>query len=154
VEAGVRKDKVQDLLNKKVSDLIARTKADNNDLEKAASELGLEMKQSSPFDRQGAIEGLGSASSLADAFPAKDGSIVGPVSVADGKAVVKVLSHTPADMSGFAAQQTGIRDELKQKLSRERFALFQQGLRKRLEKDGKVTVHTDAINKFVQGLRS
>ena len=154
VEAAVRKDKVQDLLQKKVNELIAKSKADGNDLGKAASELGLEMKESTAFDRQGAIEGLGSASSLADAFSAKDGSIVGPVTVADGKAVVKALSHTPADMSGFASQQAAIRDELKQKISRERFALFQEGLRKRLEKDGKVTVHTDALNKFVQGMRS
>ena len=154
VEAAIRKDKVQDLLQKKVNDLLAKTKADGNDLGKAASELGLEMKSTTPFDRQGAIEGLGSASSFGDAFSAKDGSIVGPVAVADGKAVVKVISHTPTDMSGFAAQQPVIRDELKQKLSRERFSLFEEGLRKRLEKEGKVTVHTDAINKFVQGLRS
>lgn len=154
VEAGVRKDKIQDLLQKKVNELLAKTKAAGNDLAQAAKELGLEMKESTPFDRQGAIEGVGSASSFAEAFAAKDGSIVGPLAVADGKAVVKVLSHTPADMSGFASQQTGIRDELKQKLSRERFALFEEGLRKRLEKDGKITVHTDAINKLVQGMRS
>jgi peptidyl-prolyl cis-trans isomerase D len=154
VEAAVRKQKVQDLLQKKVDELIAKTKADGNDLGKAATELGLEMKESAPFDRQGAIEGLGSASSLSDAFSAKDGAIVGPVAVAGGKAVVKVVSHTPADMSGFAAQQAAIRDELKQKQSRERFALFEEGLRKRLEKEGKVTVHTDAINKFVQSMRS
>jgi peptidyl-prolyl cis-trans isomerase D len=154
VEAAVRKDKIQDLLQKKVAELMAKTKADGNDLAKAAKELGLEMKESNSFDRQGAIEGLGSAASLAEAFTAKDGSIVGPVAVADGKAVVKVISHTPADMSGFAAQQSAIREELKQKQSRERFALFEEGLRKRLEKDGKVTVHTDALNKFVQGMRS
>jgi peptidyl-prolyl cis-trans isomerase D len=153
VEAAVRKDKTQDALQKKMNDLIAKTKADGNDLGKAASELGLEMKESAPFDPQGAIEGLGSASSLSAAFTAKDGSIVGPVPVADGKALVKVVSHTPVDMNGFAAQQAAIRDELKQKLSRERFALFEEGLRKRLEKDGKVTVHTDALNKFVQGMR-
>ena len=154
VEAGVRRDKVQDLLQKRVNELIAKTKADGNDLGKAASELGLEMKASNPFDRQGAIEGLGSASSLGEAFTARDGSIVGPLKVADGQAIVKVISHTPADMAGFGTQQTTLRDELKQKVSQERFSLFEDGLRKRLEKEGKVTVHTDAINRFVQGLRS
>jgi peptidyl-prolyl cis-trans isomerase D len=153
VEAAVKKQKLDEMVQKRIAELAAKTKADGDDLAKAAKELGLEMKESNDFNRQGAVEGLGSASALSDAFTAKDGSIVGPVSAADGKALVKVLSHTPADMSGFAAQQATLREELKSKASRERLALFEAGLRAQLEKEGKIKVQTDAINKLVQGMR-
>jgi peptidyl-prolyl cis-trans isomerase D len=154
VEAAVRKQKLDDLVQKKAADLAAKANADGGDLAKAAKELGLEMKESTDFNRQGAVEGLGSAATLSDAFTAKDGSIVGPVAAADGKAVVKVLAHTPADMSGFAAQQAALRDELKSKVARERLGVFEDGVRKQLEKDGKVKVRQEAINKLVQGMRS
>jgi peptidyl-prolyl cis-trans isomerase D len=153
VEAAVKKQKLDDMVQKKITDLAAKAKADGDDLAKAAKEMGLEMKESTDFNRQGAVEGLGSASALSEAFPAKDGSIVGPVNAADGKALVKVISHTTADMSGFAAQQATMREELKSKASRERLALFQEGLRKQLEKDGKIKIQTAVIDKLVQGMR-
>jgi peptidyl-prolyl cis-trans isomerase D len=154
VETAVKRQKLDDLVAKAAADLAAKAKADGNDLAKAAKELNLDMKQSNDFNREGAVEGLGSASLLGDAFKAKDGSIVGPVPAADGKAVIEVVSHTPADMANFAAQQATLRDELKNKDSRERMGLFEAGVRKALEKDGKIKIHQDTITRLVQSFRS
>ncbi len=153
VEATVRKDKLDALVQKRVNDLKAKAKADNGDLAQAAKEMGLEMKESTDFNRQGAVEGLGAASAMADAFTAKDGTLLGPLNVAGGSAVVKVISHTATDMAGFAAQETALRSEMQDKISKERMQLFVDGVRKRLEKEGKVKVQQDALNRLLQGLR-
>ena len=154
VEAAVRRQKVEELVQKRANDLAAKAKADGNNLAQAAKEMGLEVKESTDFNRQGAVEGFGSASILAEAFSQKDGTVLGPINSADGKGVLKVLSHTPADMSTFAAQQSALRDEIKGKLLRERLALFEDGIRKTLEKDGKVKIQQDALNRLLQGMRS
>ena len=153
VEATVRKSKLDALVQKRVSDLMAKAKADSGDLAKAAKDMGLELKESTDFNRQGAVEGLGAASSLADAFGAKDGALLGPLNVADGSAVVKVVSHTAADMAGFSAQEATLRTEMKGKVSQERERLFAEGVRKRLEREGKVKVQQDALNRLLQGLK-
>ena len=153
VEAAVRKEKLDALVQKRVNDLKAKVKADNGDLAQAAKDMGLEMKESNDFNRQGAVEGLGAANSLADAFGAKDGALLGPLNVAGGSAVVKVVAHTAADMSGYGAQEATLRTEMKSKISQERERLFAEGVRKRLEKEGKVKVQQDALNRLLQGLK-
>ena len=154
VEVAAKRQKLDDMVAKAAGDLAAKAKADGNDLARAAKELNLEMKQSTDFNRQGAVEGLGSASLLSDAFAAKDGSIVGPVAAADGKAVIAVVSHTAADMGGFASQQATLREELKSKQARERLGMFAAGVRKQLEKDGKIKIHQDTITRLEQSMRS
>ncbi len=96
---------------------------------------------------------MGQRPALSDAFTAKDGAIVGPLNAADGKAVVKVLSHTPADMSGFATQETALRNEIKDKISRERMGVFEDGVRKKLEDEHKVNVQQDVLNRFLQSMK-
>jgi peptidyl-prolyl cis-trans isomerase D len=152
VEAALHREKLNALVQKRADDLAAKAKA-NGDLAQAAAGMGLEMKVSNDFDRQGSVEGLGTASMLGDAFSAKDGTVIGPVNSADGRTVVKVLSHTPADMGPFAAQEEALRKELKDKASRERLALFEAGVRAELEKSGKVKVQQDTLNRLLQGMR-
>ena len=63
-------------------------------------------------DRDGAIEGLGSAGMLPDAFNKPVGSIIGPNAlIADAKVVCKVVEKIPADPAGLAAQRVAIRDQ-------------------------------------------
>jgi hypothetical protein len=49
----------------------------------------------------------------------------------------------------MAAQSQGIRDELKAKKARERSMLFEDGIRKRLIKEGKVKIHREVFNRVV-----
>jgi len=125
----------------------------NGDLEKAAKALGFEVKSPPAFDRQGAVEGLGQAAYLLQAFTKPDGSVFGPVPVQDGQIIVKVVGHEPADLSKFATQRSGIRDELKARRARERGQLFEAGLRDQLIKEGKVKIHEDVVNRLVASYR-
>jgi peptidyl-prolyl cis-trans isomerase D len=154
VKADVRnkasQEKLQDILNKKAAELLAKAQAMGGDLAKAAKEMGIEVKTSMDVNRSGAIEGVGSASSLPDAFVKPVGTLFGPVAVTGGRVVAKVVAQIPADLSELPAQSSAIRDELRQQKSRERSTMFEDGLKKRLEAQGKLKVHQDAITRLVQ----
>ena len=53
-------------------------------------------------------------------------------------------------MAQLPAQQASIRDELKQQKVRDRIEIFQAGLRNRLEREGKLKVNHDVLNRIVQ----
>ena len=154
IRSTLLKQNTDRLLNEKAADLLAKARSLNGDLAKAAQSMGLTVKTSSDFDRSAAVEGLGSASLVADAFTRPDGAVLGPITAADGRAIVKVLSHTPADMGGLAAQSAGLREELKTKVVQQRTTLFEEGIRARLEKDGKIKINKDALSRLMQTYRS
>ena len=129
-------DKVQDILNKKAAELLAKAQSMGGDLSKAAKEMGIEVKTSADVDRSAAIEGVGTASSLADAFTKPVGSLIGPVSVPGGRVVAKVDAQIPADLSLLPVQTAVIRDQLKQQKIKDRTAMFEDGLKKRLRSRG------------------
>jgi peptidyl-prolyl cis-trans isomerase D len=143
-------DKLQDVLNKKAAELLTKAQAMGGDLAKAAKEMGIEVKTSQDVNRQAAIDGVGSASSLPDAFVKPVGALIGPVSVPGGRVVAKVVAKAPADLSALPAQTASIRDELKQQKTRDRTTMFEAGLKKRLEDEGKLKIHQDVITRLVQ----
>jgi peptidyl-prolyl cis-trans isomerase D len=143
-------DKVQEILNRKAAELMAKAQAMGGDLGKAAKEMGIELKTSEDVNRNGAIEGVGSASSLPDAFTKPVGTLIGPVSVPGGRVVAKIDAQIPADLSELPAQSAGIREQLKQQKTKDRAAMFEDGLKKRLEAQGKLKIHQDAIARLVQ----
>jgi peptidyl-prolyl cis-trans isomerase D len=143
-------DKLDAIVSKKAADLVAKTKELNGDLEKAAKSMGFEVKTSTDVDRQGAIEGVGQASSFSDAFEKPVDTLTGPLNVGGNTVVVKTIAKTSADMSGLAAQSAGIREELRQNKERDRAQLFEDGLKKRLESEGKLKVHQDLITRLIQ----
>jgi peptidyl-prolyl cis-trans isomerase D len=143
-------DKLQDILNKKANELLAKAQASGGDLTKAGKEMGIEIKTSPDVNRQGAIEGIGSASLLADAFTKPVGAFLGPVSVPGGRVVAKVVAKIPADLAELPAQTSTIRDDLRQQKTRDRTAMFEDGLKKRLQEQGKLKVHQEVITRLVQ----
>jgi peptidyl-prolyl cis-trans isomerase D len=145
----VTKTKLNELLEKKANELAEKAKANGGDLEAAAKAMKLEVKTSAPVDRAGSIEGLGAASMLPDIFTRPAGSLFGPNNLPDSRVVGKVIEHLPADMSGLAAQRTGIHDELKSRLSQDRAALFEEGVRDQLQKEGKIKVHQEVFNRLL-----
>ncbi len=144
------KEKLDKLIAEKAKELASKTQAMGGDLEKAAKSMNIEVKTSADVDRQGAIESLGTASTIPDAFAKPVGTIIGPINVPSGQAVIKVVSKTPADMLALPLMSNGIRDELKQAKQRDRAQLFQDGLRSRLTADKKLKIHQDVINRIVQ----
>jgi peptidyl-prolyl cis-trans isomerase D len=154
VKADVRnkasQDKLQEILNKKAAELMAKAQAMGGDLAKAAKEMGVEVKTSMDVNRNAAIEGVGSASSLPDAFTKPVGTLFGPIAVTGGRVVAKVVAQIPADLAELPAQSSAIRDELRQQKSRDRSTMFEDGLKKRLQDQGKLKIHQDAITRLVQ----
>jgi hypothetical protein len=150
VQDALIKDKLNKLIDQKATQLVEKARADGGDLAAAAKSMGLEVKTSEAVDRAGAIEGLGSAGMLPDAFAKPVGSIIGPNGIAaDTKVVAKVVEKVAADPSGLAGQRLAIRDQIKTEKGRARNSLFEEGVRDALTKEGKIKVHQDVIDRLL-----
>jgi peptidyl-prolyl cis-trans isomerase D len=135
-------------------ELIDKAKSMGGDLSKAAKAMGLEAKTSDDVTRNGAVEGLGSASYLAQGFNMPDGSIFGPVATPDSTVIAKVISRSQADMSKITNDERAkVRDEIKSRKGRERGMLFEAGLREALVRQGKIKVHKDVIDRLIAQYR-
>ena len=153
IREALDKDKLAKVNTQKAQELLDKARSMGGDLQKAAKAMGLEWKASSEVTRFGAVEGLGSASSIADAFTQPVGSLFGPVTMLDAKVVVKVVARVNADMAGLPAQRDAIREELKSKKAQERERLFEEGLRQSLIREGKIKIHQDVINRLTATYR-
>lgn len=158
-------EKLQQVMLEKGKELFDKTQALGGDLDKAAKAMGLEVKTSMEVSRSTVIDGVGQASAIPDAFTKPVGSVVGPFAVVGGRGVAKILEKIPADLSELPAQTSAIRDELRQQKARDRGALFQDGLKVRLEASCSawqwlatrwtggcpvLRVHQDVITRLVQ----
>jgi peptidyl-prolyl cis-trans isomerase D len=141
-------------LRKHAEELIEKAKSMGGDLAKAAKAMGLEAKMSPDVDRAGNIDGLGSASYVAEGFGRPVGTIFGPVSTADRSLVVaRVVVHVEPDMSQLPAQRATIRDEIKSQRARDRNVLFESGVKDMLIKEGKIKLHQQAIERLLATYR-
>jgi peptidyl-prolyl cis-trans isomerase D len=145
--------KLQKVLADKAAELVSKTQAMGGDLDKAAKSMGIVTKTSGDVGRQDAIEAVGTASSVPDIFTKPAGSVVGPTPLSGGQLVAKILSQTPADAAGLAAQRSKISDDLHQQKSRERATFFQQGLRDSMIASGKLKIHQDVIDRIIASYR-
>jgi peptidyl-prolyl cis-trans isomerase D len=147
-------EKLQKILGEKAKELLAKAQAMGGDIEKAGKAMGVEVKTSPDVDRQGAFEGVGSATSVPDAFTKPDGTLFGPVLVSGGQVVGKVVARTPANLADLPKQIDTIRAELKQKKTTDRGTLFEEGLKKRLAVEGKLKINQDVLSRLVQSYTS
>ncbi|MGA2714777.1 MAG: peptidyl-prolyl cis-trans isomerase [Bryobacteraceae bacterium] len=143
-------EKLQKILGDKAKELLAKAQTAGGDLEKAGKEMGVEVKTSPDVDRQGAFEGVGSASTIPDAFTKPEGALIGPVPVPGGQVIAKVVAKTPANLADLPKQLDAIRTELKQKKTSDRSTLFEEGLKKRLAAEGKLKINQDVLSRLVQ----
>jgi hypothetical protein len=145
--------KSTELAQQKARDAVIQLQK-SGDLKAVARALGGEEKTTQPFSRDGAAEGIGSASMVADAFTKETGAIIGPVNAGDRFVVAKVTQKIPPDMSKLGTDRAGIVERLKQKKAAERKDLFEDGLVSQLVKSGKVKIHQDAVKRLVAGYQS
>lgn len=143
-------EKLQKILADKARELFAKAQAMGGDLEKAGKEMGIEVKTSMDVDRQGAFEGVGTASSVPDAFTKPVGALFGPMTVSGGQMVGKVIEKIPASPADLAKQADSIRTELRQKKAADRTTLFEEGLKKRLMAEGKLKINQDVLTRIIQ----
>ena len=113
--------------------------------------MGIEVKTSMDVDRSAAIEGVGTAGTLVDAFAKPVGSLFGPAQVSSGPQLVgKVVAKTPGDPAELEKQIVAIRAELKSKKQSDRSTLFEEGLKKRLTDEGKLKINQAALSRLLQ----
>jgi peptidyl-prolyl cis-trans isomerase D len=153
IKAYITNSKSNSAVQNHARELVEKSKAAGGDLVKVGKSMGLEVKTSSDFARNGAVEGVGSATYFGQAFLSPDGTILGPIGTPDGQVVAKVVAHVAADATQFAAQRNQIRDELKTQKARDREALFEAGLRESLVQSGKIKIHKDVIDRLIASYR-
>jgi hypothetical protein len=159
VQGQIRDMMVQSRSNsavqKHANELVEKAKTMGGDLAKAAKSMGLDVKTSNDVDRSGNIDGIGSANYISEGFSKPDGSVFGPMGVPDGGTIVaRVVSHSGADPSQMAAQRSTVRDEIKSQRARERYLLFETGVKDMLIKQGKIKIHQDVINRLIGNYRT
>lgn len=142
--------RAQKALQDHAQELLKKAKEDGGDLEKAAKSMGLEAKTSNPVGLTDTIEGLGSASTLADAFTKPEGALFGPAIAGDGSTVIgKVVQHILPDPSQLAAQRASLIDEIRSQRGRDRNSLFEAGIRDALIKQKKIKIYQPVITKLI-----
>lgn len=141
-------DRASRLAVQKADELAAKVKADNGDLKKAAQSMGLAVTEAPAFTRNGAIEGLGSPDAIPETFTKPVGTVFGPTVIGSFRVVGKITERIDANMTDLPAQADAIRDDIKHTKARERDALFEDGIREKLLKDGKIKIHQDVMKRL------
>lgn len=158
VEAQIRTKFQQEKANTLASDRAKKAadmlKANGGDLKAVAKSMGMEMKSTDFFSRNGAAEGIGSGSYLGEAFDKPVGTQIGPLNVGTQTVVAKIVDKTQADMSKLAEQRDTIVTQLKSKRRNERQALLRDSILTMLIQQGKVKIHKDVVNRLVARYRS
>ncbi|HEU5022121.1 MAG TPA: peptidyl-prolyl cis-trans isomerase [Bryobacteraceae bacterium] len=154
VRTAAMTDKENKILLARAEELASKAQSMGGDLEKAAKSMNIAVKTSNDVTRNDALEGVGNAGSFPGFFQKPAGSLVGPVGVPGGQMVAKILTSTPADISGLAAQRQKIADDLHQQKTQQRATFFQQGLRQSMIANGDLKINQDVIDRIVASFRT
>jgi peptidyl-prolyl cis-trans isomerase D len=155
IKDAISARRAETVLRKHAEELVAKAREMGGDLAKAAKAMGLEVKTSADVDRNGNIEGLGTANYISEGFGKPDGTLLSPITTPDRATIVaKVAGHVDADMSQLAAQRSTIRDEIKRQRAGDRNMLFEAGVKDALTKAGKIKIHQDVINRLLASYRT
>ena len=121
----------------------------SGELSATAKAIGGEVKSTQFFTIEGAADGIGPASYLAEAFTKPVGATVGPFTIGNQVFLAKVSDKQVADPGGMQAARDQLVLALKQKKAQERKELFEDGLVTRLIKEGKVKKYQDTIKRLL-----
>jgi peptidyl-prolyl cis-trans isomerase D len=153
VRAGYAQDKGNLLVGERAKKAAEMAKANGGDLKSIAKSMGLEVKTTELFTRNGAVEGLGGAAYLSEAFDKPVGTVIGPIFAGTQTVIAKILEKQGGDMAKFAAEREGILNQLKGKKSGERQVLLQDSILNTLIQQGKIKKHQDVINRLMSRYR-
>jgi peptidyl-prolyl cis-trans isomerase D len=125
-------------------------------LEAIAKSEGGQLKTAQPFASMGAAEGIGAASTVADAFApsTKVGDAFGPLVQGESAFVYKVTEKDPADMSKFPQNRDNMIQAIKQKKGEVQGALFGDSIVADLKKHGVIKINTQTIQTLAASFRS
>jgi peptidyl-prolyl cis-trans isomerase D len=144
VEDDYRNEQVPALLAQKTAELAAKAKADN-DLAKAAKEVGATVKTSDLVDQTGQVPDLGAVGQIAaQLFEMAPGSISGPINAGRTGVVAKIIdkvSPTDADIQKNLDQT---RDQILAQKRQDAFGIFANNIIAQFKKQNRVLMNAKA----------
>ena len=147
VEQEYRQEQSKVLANQKAQEFVSKAKA--GDFKKIAKEAGLTATESNDFSRQETVTPAISGSALSSAFTLDPGQVGGPVSAGSSTVVFRVVSHTPANESDFAAQESQISEELLDRKRSEAFEVYEDNLKRQMLHSGQLKMNDAALKQFL-----
>ncbi|HYO80512.1 MAG TPA: peptidylprolyl isomerase [Bryobacteraceae bacterium] len=139
-----------DMRRKQVTDAL---KAAGGNMQAAAKVAGSEIKSTDFFNVEGAAEGIGSASHLAEGFRKGTGTVVGPFTVGTDVFLARVVEKQNADPGKLASERESLMLAVKRQRAAERKELFEDGLVAQLVREGKVKKYQENIARLMQNFR-
>jgi peptidyl-prolyl cis-trans isomerase D len=124
VEDDYRNEQVPALLNQKTAELAAKAKAEN-DLGKAAKEMGASIKTSDLVDQTGQVPELGAVGQVApQLFEQTPGSITGPINAGRTGVVAKLVDKQQPSDADIAKNLDQTKDQILEQKRQEAFEIF------------------------------
>ena len=150
VLADYRQENSADLARTKAEDVSKRVQT-GEPLDKAAKELGLEVKTSDPFARDGSLPGIGTVEPFAaDVFSMAVGQTSAPTQAGGGWLIYRVADHQNPNPAEFVKQSGDIEQQILQDKQEAAFAAFRAALNDRLKQEGKITINQEVLNRLIQ----
>jgi peptidyl-prolyl cis-trans isomerase D len=147
--ADYQHEKSLDLARSRAEELSKRVRA-GEEFDKVASSLGLTVKKSDPFARNGSIPDVGTSRQLAVAFTLPVGQTGSPIQSGENWVVFRTLSHETPDPADLAKQASDLRQQLLQTKQNAAFEAFHTSLVNRLTQEGKLSINTDAVDRVTR----
>ncbi len=149
VESDFKQQQASQLLAQKIQQLADRARAEHN-LKKAAAEVGATVKTSDLVGPQAQVPDIGALSGpAAVVFDMKPGQISDPIQTGRGGAVLALTDRQEPSPAAFDQQKEQLRETLLSDKRRDIFNQFLDSLRNRLEKEGKIRVNKQEMDRLL-----
>jgi peptidyl-prolyl cis-trans isomerase D len=136
-----RNERVPALMSQKTAELAAKAKAEN-DLAKAAKEMGASFKTSDLVDQTGQVPELGAVGQVApQLFEMTTGTISGPINAGRTGVVAKLVDKQQPSDADIAKNLDQIRDQILEQKRQEAFEIFANNIITDYKKNNRVRIN-------------
>jgi peptidyl-prolyl cis-trans isomerase D len=136
-----RNEQVPALMSQKTAELAAKAKAEN-DLSKAAKEMGASFKTSDLVDQSGQVPELGAVGQVApQLFEMTTGTISGPINAGRTGVVAKLVDKQQPSDADIAKNLDQVRDQILEQKRQEAFEIFANNIITDYKKNNRVRVN-------------
>ena len=136
-----RNEQVPALMSQKTAELAAKAKAEN-DLAKAAKEVGASMKTSDLVDQTGQVPELGAVGQVApQLFQMTPGTITGPINAGRTGVVAKLVDKQQPSDADIAKNLDQTRDQILEQKRQEAFEIFANSIITDYKKNNRVRIN-------------
>jgi peptidyl-prolyl cis-trans isomerase D len=154
VEGDFKQYRAAQLRTQKLQELSDRAKADHN-LKKAAAEVGAKFETSELVTASSQVPDLGALTGpAAIVFDMKPGDVSAPINSGPNGVVLAVVDKQEPSPADYAKQKDELRDSLLSKRRSEAVSEFTENLQQRLEKQGKIRINKEEMDKLTPKQRA